>query len=110
MKGVDRVTKDEQIIMLETMTEETCYGTLSAYLSMAGDALAAMIYPFKDDAEVPRKYHSLQVEVAAYWLNKRGAEGEIQHSENGITRIYGSADIPDDMLSRVVPYVGVIGE
>ena len=103
------MTRDEMIIMLQDSTGETCYSTLSAYLSKAGDALAAIIFPYEDNAEVPRKYHSLQVELAEFWLNKRGAEGQTSHSENGIVRNYGSADIPDDMLSRIVPNVGVIG-
>jgi len=106
------VTKDEMILELSVMTEETDNATLSIYLNRAADGILNRLYPYaKDDEElsVPRKYHGLQLEIAAYLLNKRGAEGETQHIENGIHRNYGAADIPEEMLSRITPYVGVIG-
>ena len=59
-------------------------------------------------SEVPEKYGALQCEIAAYMLNKRGAEGQTSHSENGITRSYENADVPSSMLKVVTPHVGVI--
>lgn len=105
------MTKEEMTVMLADMVGDDDSLVLSTYLNAAGEAIINRVYPYaKDDEEltVPRKYHGLQVEIAAYMINKRGAEGQIQHIENGIHRNYGSADIPDDMLSRIVPYVGVI--
>ena len=107
------MTKDEMITMLQGMGFKDDGVILSTYLSLAGDAIINRAYPYASDSEemsVPRKYHSLQVQIAAYMLDKRGAEGQIQHIENGTHRNYGSADIPDDMLSGIVPYVGVIGQ
>lgn len=107
------MTNQEMTVMLKSMIGEEPDTVLSTYLSIAGEAIISRLYPYaKDDEErtVPRKYHTLQVEIAAFMLNKRGAEGQTKHSENGIVRDFGSADIPDDMLSRIVPYVGVIGE
>ena len=45
------------------------------------------------DKLLVQKYQSLQVEIAAYLLDKRGATGEIAHSENGISRSYENGDI-----------------
>ena len=107
------MTGQEMTTMLQGMVGEEDQVVLSTYLTLAEDAILTRLYPYaKDDEEhvVPKKYHTLQVEIAVYMLNKRGAEGEVQHIENGIHRNYGSADVPDDMLSRIVPYVGVIGE
>ena len=107
------MTKEEMISRLNGMGMEDDFIVLSTYLDIAGEAIINRLYPYaKDDEEltVPRKYQSLQIEICAYLVNKRGAEGQVQHSENGTTRTYGSADIPDDMLSRIVPMVGVIGE
>ncbi len=82
---------------------------LSTYLSIAGSKIIAKAYPYRGDVtEVPMQYHYLQVEIAAYLLNKRGAEGQTAHSENGISRTYESADVPDTMLKLVTPYCGVI--
>ena len=105
------MTNQEMTVMLKSMIGNEEDIVLSTYLSIAGEAIIGRVYPYaKDDEElsVPKKYQMLQVEIAAFLLNKRGAEGQAKHSENGITRDWGSADVPDDMLSRIVPYVGVI--
>lgn len=107
------MTNEEMLTMLQSMVGNEDDSVLSTYLTLAGEAIIARAYPYaKDDAElsVPRKYQTLQIEVAAFLLNKRGAEGQNRHVENGIDRTWGGSDIPDDMLSRIVPHVGVIGE
>ena len=55
---------------------------------------------------VPDKYAMVQLKIAAYMLNKRGAEGEVQHIENGVHRNYGDADIPETMLNSIPSRVG----
>ncbi len=82
---------------------------LSAYLRIAGRKIINRAFPYRDDiTEVPEKYESVQLEVAAYLVNKRGAEGETSHGENGITRTYENADVPESMLRAVVPACGVV--
>ena len=82
---------------------------LSTYLVVAGKKIISRAYPYDDTVtEVPDKYDTLQCEIAAYLLNKRGAEGQTQHSENGITRSYENADVPSSMLKVVTPHCGVI--
>ena len=82
---------------------------LKTYLHIAGQRIINRAYPYDDTVEkVPYKYVALQCEIAAYLLNKRGAEGETAHSENGISRSYENADIPESMLSSIVPHVGVL--
>ena len=79
-----------------------------SYLAIAGRKIINRAYPYDDSIEeVPRRYGYIQCEIAAYLLNKRGAEGQTAHSENGITRSYESADVPESMLSEVTPHVGV---
>lgn len=82
---------------------------LSTYLAVAGKKIIARAYPYDDTVtEVPDKYDTLQCEIAAYLLNKRGAEGQTQHTENGISRQYENADVPSSMLKVVTPHCGVI--
>lgn len=82
---------------------------LLSYLNIAGDAILNRVYPYDStQTEVPTRYINTQVNIAIYLLNKRGAEGETSHNENGVNRSYGSADIPDDMLKNVLPRCGVI--
>ena len=40
-------------------------------------------------------------------LNKRGAEGEVQHIENGIHRNYKYADVPTELLRDIPPMCGI---
>lgn len=82
---------------------------LKYYLTVAGQKILNRAYPYDDTIEeVPRRYGVLQCEIAAYLLNKRGAEGEVSHSENGISRTYENADVPDSMLNDVIPHCGLV--
>lgn len=103
------MTQAEKIAKLRTMIDDHDEPdeVLSVYLDLAGDKILNRMYPYKTDytgLEVPDRYVSVQLKVSAYGLLKRGAEGQIQHIENGIHRNYGSADIPEEMLREVVPY------
>ncbi len=74
---------------------------LSTYLKLAGSKIISKAYPFKNDVtEVPAEYDMLQCELAAFLINKRGAEGQTSHSENGISRGYESER---SYLKQVVP-------
>ena len=86
--------------------------TLLSYLSQAKDVILNRMYPYMDDSAyegmtIPKRYDYKQIRIAAYMLNKRGAEGETQHIENGIHRNYKSSDVPEDMLWDVFPAVGI---
>lgn len=118
------MTENKKIQMLRVMIGDTAarenVETLSVYLELAGAKILERLYPFREpeivDGEevwpekwsrVPGKYEMLQLKIATYLLNKRGAEGQIQHIENGIHRNYGDADIPENMLASVAPFIGV---
>lgn len=90
-------------------SSDWCDETLNAYLYIAERKILSRMYPFgvPNDAALPEKYLHLQCEIACYLLNKRGAEGQISHSENGVSRSYESASVPESMLAEVTPYCGV---
>jgi hypothetical protein len=67
------------------------------------------VYPYDSTVtEVPNRYETKQVEIAVYLYNKRGAEGQTAHNENGINRTYESADVPESLMRGITPFVGVI--
>ena len=83
--------------------------TLTVYLSVATDVVMNRLYPFGWEGKtLPNKYDYKVCEIACYLFNKRGAEGQTTHSENGILRVYEKASVPDSMLQEIVPFVGVI--
>ena len=99
----------DNISVVKTMTGETDEAVIDTYLAVAGQKIVSRAYPFDHTAtEVPERYRLLQCEIAAYLLNRRGAEGQTAHSENGISRSYENADVPESMMSAIVPSCGVI--
>ena len=109
------MTFEEKMAVLKILVgsadaDSDSYEMLSAYLSIAGNKIIAKAYPYRTDVTaVPPQYDSLQIEIAAYLVNKRGAEGQTAHSENGISRSYENADVPESMMRTVTPFCGVIG-
>lgn len=105
------MTTQKKIDMLRSMMggDEDDSGVLEVFLELAKQKILNRMYQFETDLEyenleVPDKYSMVQLNIAIYMLNKRGAEGEIQHIENGIHRNYGSSDVPDALLKDVVPF------
>lgn len=104
------MTESEKINILKAMsggkdTDEI----LSTFLSIAKNKILNHAFPYDDSVEeVPSKWAMIQCEIACYLLNKRGAEGQTAHSENGITRSYENADIPQSMLRQITVHCGVI--
>ncbi len=103
------MNEEQKLTILKSMIDGSDDDSvLSTYLSIAGEKVIRKAYPYKSDVtEVPEKYSYLQIEIAAYLLNKRGAEGEISHSEGGISRSYSSADVPSAYMNQITPEVGV---
>ena len=100
----------EKLQLLKAMVGESdTEEVLLAYLNIAGQKILNRAFPYgTEETEVPKRYDFLQCEIAAYLLNKRGAEGQTGHNENGISRTYESADVPESLLGAITPCVGVI--
>lgn len=109
------MTEVEKLSLLRAMVgtpntdEDWSDDVLISYLTIAGRKIINRAYPYDEEVtEVPRRYGYLQCEIACYLLNKRGAEGQTAHSENGVSRSYESADVPESLLGEVIPHVGVL--
>lgn len=100
------MTEAEKVLLLRQLVGAgDDEDTLVAYLTLAGSAVLRHAYPFGGGPDaVPAEYAARQVEIAAYMLNKRGAEGQTAHAENGINRSYGSAYVPAEMLKGIIPH------
>lgn len=109
------MTEVEKLSLLRVMVgqpatdENWSDAVLTSYLKIAGDKIIKRAYPYDDTVEeVPRRYGVLQCEIAQYLLNKRGAEGQTTHSENGVNRTYENADIPESLMREVIPHIEVL--
>ena len=103
------MTDAEKLAMVEYMTGETDQTLLSTYLLFAKQIVLEKAFPYGNFPEnVPSQYDSVQIGIAVYKINKRGAEGEIVHLENGISRHWDDGDIPPALLRRIIPFCGVL--
>ena len=108
------MTLSEKIATTKTLANESDLtdAFVTVYLNKAEFAIRNRMYPFglpKVDGHeitfvVPPKYEMLQCELAARYLIRRGGEGEIKHSENGIDRTYQSVN-DEDLLREVMQVI-----
>ncbi len=104
------MTQAELKARVSALTGETNEDILLTFIQLAADKVIAKAYPFDPTVtEVPDRYQGVQLEIAVYMLNKRGAEGETSHNENGVNRSYEAASVPDSMLKGVIPFGKVLG-
>lgn len=93
---------------LKMRTGEDDEQLLSDCLDSARNAILARRFPYKEwPNDVPNQYVDLQFRIAMDLYNKIGAEGQISHSENGVSRSFESSWISEQLLREVVPIVGV---
>lgn len=103
------MTREEMIARVSELAEESDLETVGYYLDNAAEIIINKLYPFDESLEtleertVPAKYLNLQMRITVVLLNKRGADGESMHIENGINRHYGAGEVPSDMLREIVP-------
>lgn len=72
---------------------------LQFYLDNAG----SIICDIRDSNEVETKYLTQQIKIAMELYSKRGAEGQISHTENGVSRMYEKADVSPSLLCQITP-------
>lgn len=105
------MTQDEKITQLKSLlspdapTDEE----LIALLQVTQGAILNRRYPFGTDIiEVPSRYDYLQLQMCVVLYNKKGAEGQTAHGENGISRTYETGDIPNSLLKQILPMAGSV--
>lgn len=85
---------------------------LNEYLDQAAEIILQKCYPSTFDVTgllVPRRYSRLQCDIANELIQKRGAEGESHHNEDGVSRSYENSGISRTLLKRIVPFAHVLG-
>lgn len=105
------MTDEEMVAQVELLVGDARLSAFAgAYLDRAKAAIVERLWPYDEAAtwaDVPEKHHMLAVDIAVYLVNRRGAEGETQHSESGTNRSYENAGIPTSYLMGLTPHVGV---
>ncbi len=108
------MTEETLKAMIQTNIESSSDMTISedvvnTFFQLSKNAILLRRYPYaKDisDKELPSIYDSLCVRLAVYMYNKQGAEGEISHTENGVSIKWENGDLPDSLMSEIIPLSG----
>lgn len=101
----------EKISMLKSMLspDEITDEQATAYIQLAEGIVLETRYPFgyPDGEKVPKRYETVQLQIAVELYSKKGTEGETGHSENSISRSYENGSVSKSLLNRIVPVASV---
>lgn len=105
------MTEETLKAMIKTNIESSSDMTISddvvnTFFQLSKNAILLKRFPYLQDVsekELPSIYDSLCVRLAVYMFNKQGAEGEISHTENGVSIKWENGDLPESMMSEVIP-------
>lgn len=80
---------------------------LESELLAAETMILNKMYPFgyEDGTPVPPRYERLQIKLAIELYSQRGADGQVSHSENGISRSWPEVS---RILKQIVPHCGSV--
>jgi hypothetical protein len=106
------MTNEEKAIKVAELLKPEVVETASVlpFVELAGAVILNRLHPFGElgDETVPPRYDHIQCMIAVDLWNKRGAEGQTSHSENGITRTWASSHVSPNLLRLIVPSVGSV--
>lgn len=98
--------KLNQVCALTGAGAEADGALIRAYLSAARSIVLETRNPYSDDPDAEpweTRYDSVQCLIAADMYNWRGADNELTHTENGVTRTRANAGVSKQLLQRIVP-------
>nr|DAH70948.1 MAG TPA: hypothetical protein [Caudoviricetes sp.] len=94
---------------MKLRTGESNIAVLRDCLDSARAAIMARRYPYGEwPDELESRYLDLQYRIAIDLYNKTGAEGQLGHTENSISRTWESSWISEQLLQEVVPVAQVV--
>lgn len=105
------MTDEQKIALFKGLLNDSSISSeiATTFLTLAESEIKLRMYPIGNEPSgwtVPGKYEVLQCRLATRYYSRLGAEGEITHSENGISRTYTSVD-DEDILSEVTMVIRV---
>ena len=107
MTTQEKIKRFQALISPDTASDELA-GIL---LEQAEGIVLNRRYPFgiPENAAVETRFEYVQLRIAVELFSKMGAEGQVQHTENGISRIYEAADVSPSLLRQIIPMAGSVG-
>lgn len=101
------LTNDEKLERLTVLIlpDEATDDLLLYILEQAEGIVMNRRYPFgiPEGAKMPTQYEYAQLRIAVEIYNKMGADGQQQHRENGVDRVWEAGDISPSLLRQITP-------
>jgi hypothetical protein len=106
MTNENKIEKIKVLISPDTASNDL----LLYLLEQAEGIILARRYPFgvPEGTEMPTFYEPLQIRIAIELFGKMGAEGQLSHSENGISRTWEAGDVSPSLLRNIIPVCGSV--
>lgn len=104
----EKLAKVKQILGI---TDESYDEKLTMYLNLSKDELLSWLYSGKIPegvTDVPPMYEVTQIMACVVGFGLEGAEGQLAHSENGISRSWKYSDMVEYIRNHVFPNVEVL--
>ena len=106
------MTDNEKLARLTVLiSPDTANDDLLLYLLEQAEGIVLnRRYPFgATEGAVLSAYHQqIQLRIAVELFGKMGAEGQIDHDENGIKRTWEAGDVSPSLLKTIVPVCGSV--
>lgn len=101
-----KIEKLKVLISPDTASDEL----LSFLLEQAEGIILNRRYPFgaPEGAKLTAMHEQVQIRIAVELFSKMGAEGQITHSENGVSRTWEAGDVSPSLLRLIVPVCGSV--
>lgn len=109
------MSDQEKMAMVKSMldvTDDSEDGKITSYLLASKKEIVAWRYSYAsvsiEEQDVPSEYEMTQVMAVVAGYSQRGAENQLSHSENGISRTFKYADMLAYIRSNVITIARVI--
>lgn len=100
----------EEILKIKLKDDDVDNDDLEVLLQSAKLIILSNRYPYHEfpvdgngEYILEDRYKDLQIRIAVELFAKVGAEGELTHTENAVTRQWASADVSPALLREIIP-------
>ena len=108
------MAQEEKLSKLKTLLGITGEGQdslLTVYLDLSKGEILSWMYsgaPPDGVSDVPAQYETTQIMAVVAGYSQSGAEGQVSHSENGISRTWKYEDMVAYIRNHVLAHVQVV--
>ena len=106
------MTNEMKIEKLKVLiSPDTASDSLLSYLLEQSEGICLnRRYPFgsPEGATLSPLHEQIQLRIAVELFSKMGAEGQTQHTENSVMRVWEAGDVSPSLLKQIVPVCGSV--